>query len=155
MRFMRMAARLAAAGALVAIGLASISTNAATQAAKPAGVNHYIGAAKCKNCHNSAKSGDQFGKWKEQKHAKAFETLASAEAKKLGKEKGVDDPQKAEQCVKCHATAASEPADHLAKGFDKNAGVQCETCHGPGEKHMKARMAAAASAEGDDDKETP
>jgi len=33
----------------------------------------------------------------------------------------------------------------IKKGFKVEMGVQCETCHGPGEDHMKARFAAAAS----------
>jgi hypothetical protein len=141
-------------GALIGAVAVAAATAPPPQAAKSAGVNHYIGAAKCKMCHATSDTGDQFGKWKLEKHAKAFETLAGDAAKKLGKEKGVDDPQKADQCMKCHATAWSEPAEHLAKGFDKNLGVQCETCHGPGEKHMKARLAAAAAA-GDDTKAAP
>lgn len=144
------AIRVVTFGALI-VGAAVGLSRAATQGAKPAAVNQFIGAAKCKNCHNSASSGDQYGKWKEQKHAKAFETLATADAKKLGKDKGVDDPQKADGCLKCHATAFKEDAAKVAKGFDANAGVQCESCHGPGQKHMKARMAAAAAA-GDDSK---
>lgn len=150
MRFIQVLSIGALLGAVTAA-----ATTAPPQAAKPAAANRYIGAAKCKNCHASADSGDQFGKWKLEKHAKAFETLASDDAKKLAKAKGIDDPQKADACMKCHATAWSEPADHLARGFEKNLGVQCETCHGPGEKHMKARLAAAAAAGGDDSKAAP
>jgi len=141
---------------LLAIGslLGAVATAAATdspQEAKPAAANRYIGAAKCKTCHASSESGDQFGKWKQEKHAKAFETLAGDAAKKIAKEKGIADPQKGDTCMKCHATAWSAPADQIARGFDKNIGVQCESCHGPGEKHMKARLAAAAAA-GEDTK---
>ncbi|MBI2191663.1 MAG: cytochrome c family protein [Planctomycetes bacterium] len=107
----------------------------------------FIGADKCKNCHQAKKVGDQFGKWKAMKHAKAFETLASEEAKKLAKEKGIADPQKSEKCLKCHVTAFGEPADRVAKGFNPKLGVQCESCHGPGEKHFKARLAAAGDEE--------
>ncbi len=118
--------------------------------AKPPAAPKYIGASKCKNCHNSAKSGDQFNRWKDEKHSKAFQTLATPEAKKLGQEKGIDDPQKSEQCTKCHTTGAGEPAERFAKGFERRDGVQCETCHGPGERHLKARMASAATAAGGD-----
>ena len=38
------------------------------------------------------------------------------------------------------------PAAMIRKGFDRAQGVQCESCHGPGENHMKARFAAAVSA---------
>lgn len=138
--------RFVAAGALIAAAAAG-ATSAATQGAKPAAVNQFIGAAKCKNCHSSASSGDQFGKWKQQKHAKAFETLAGADAKKIAKDKGIDDPQKSDACLKCHSTAFKEEPANVMKGFDANAGVQCESCHGPGQKHMKERMKAAAEAD--------
>jgi hypothetical protein len=109
--------------------------------------NRYIGASKCKNCHSSEETGDQHGKWQEMAHAKAFETLASADAKAAAKAAGIDDPQKAEACVKCHVTAYGVDEKQIKKGFKVEMGVQCETCHGPGEAHMKARMMAAASGE--------
>lgn len=137
--------QLLAIEALLGVVAAAAATPS-PQEAKSAAANRFIGAAKCKQCHASSDTGDQFGKWKLEKHAKAFETLAGDAAKKLAKEKGIDDAQKADACMKCHATAWSEPAEHLARGFDKNLGVQCETCHGPGEKHMKARLAAASAA---------
>ena len=107
----------------------------------------YIGASKCKNCHKAEESGNQFGKWEESMHAKAFETLASDEAKRIAKEKGIADPQKSDDCLRCHMTAFGEPEEHIKKGFD-GKGVQCEACHGPGEAHMKARMTAAMKGGG-------
>lgn len=108
----------------------------------------YIGAGKCKNCHSAAETGDQYGAWTKALHAKAFETLASsAEAKAAAKERGIDDPAKADACLECHVTAHGEPADALARGWKPELGVQCETCHGPGGDHMKARFKAAASGE--------
>lgn len=134
--------------AFVAMGLASGSVSG-TDPAPPA-EGKYIGADKCKSCHSAADGGDQYGHWKGTLHAKAFETLASAEAKKLCAEKGIADAQKADECVSCHVTAFGVPEAQIKKGFDRAQGVQCETCHGPGEAHMKARFAAAAkgAAEG-------
>lgn len=109
--------------------------------------NKFIGAEKCKNCHEAKSKGSQYSTWKGTKHAKAFETLASDEAKKAGKEKGVDNPQTSEKCLKCHQTAFGEPADRIAAGFEPKNGIQCESCHGPGGNHMKARMAAADEEE--------
>ena len=120
---------------------------AATQA-KP---NRYIGAEKCKSCHMSEASGNQYAAWQKMDHAKAFASLASDKAKELAKSKGVDDPQKSDACLKCHVTAFGLPADQIQKALDSKLGVQCESCHGPGEQHFKARMAAAAK-EGDDEK---
>jgi len=135
---------------LTTLGIAFLSLEGSSQdkaAAKP-GANRYIGAEKCKSCHGAADGGDQYGAWTKMKHAKAFETLAGEDAKKLASAKGIADPQKADECVKCHVTAFGVPDDQIKKGFEKTHGVQCESCHGPGEAHMKARFAAAAAAGG-------
>jgi Cytochrome c554 and c-prime len=146
----------AAAVALVALfGLVLAQGGKDAKDSKPAGAAKYIGADKCKNCHSTDASGNQFAAWQKAGHAKAFATLASDEAKKIAKEKGIDDPQKSDKCVKCHETAFGLPADMIKKGFDATMGVQCESCHGPGEAHMKARMAAAMKAEGDTSKPQP
>ena len=110
--------------------------------------NKYIGAEKCKNCHSSDASGNQYGAWMKSEHSKAFEKLCSDEAKKFAKEKWIDDPQKSDKCIKCHTTAFGVAADMIKKGFDAKAGVQCESCHGPADQHMKARFAAASKAGG-------
>jgi hypothetical protein len=140
---MRVAGGLAAALAVTAFGYLAAGEGGTPQDSK------YIGAAKCKNCHRSTKAGNQFGTWQKMKHAEAFKTLGSDEAKKIAKEKGIDDPQKSEKCLKCHITGFGEPADRMAKKFDTKLGVQCESCHGPGEKHFKDRLAAAGGEEED------
>jgi hypothetical protein len=78
----------------------------------------YIGAAKCKMCHNKASTGAQYKIWADGPHAKAMEVLSAEEAK---------DPK----CNKCHATAATVDPSYLA-GLTMDEGVSCETCHGPG-----------------------
>lgn len=140
--WMLLAAPLCVASLLAATS--KLPEPAAPVPAGPAVAGKYIGAAKCKNCHSAEKTGNQHGHWEKMLHAKAFETLAGEKAKELAKAKGIEDAQKADACLKCHVTAFGEPADNLAKGFKPEMGVQCETCHGPAETHMKARMAAAA-----------
>jgi hypothetical protein len=137
---------LSIASLALGIGLLSLPGAASSGQAKEAKVNHYIGQAKCKNCHSAAETGDQHGQWKNADHSKAFELLASEEAKKTGAEHGVADPQKADACLKCHVTAFGAAPELIKKGFEPADGVQCESCHGPGEQHMKGRMAAAAEA---------
>ena len=141
------AAAIAVAGAMV-LALAPASSMPAQAKA-----NKYVGSAKCKNCHASEETGNQHAAWQKMEHAKAFEVLASDAAKKVAAEKGIADAQKDEKCLKCHVTAFGVQPEQLAKGFDKELknGVQCESCHGPGEAHMKARLAAAA-AEGEGEK---
>jgi len=102
----------------------------------------YVGTEKCKNCHSSEKKGDQYDKWTQTLHSKAFADLISDEGKKLAKEKNIDDPQKNASCVKCHVTAFDAPASAKGKKFDLTLGVQCETCHGPGSKHVEERLKA-------------
>src|SRR5262245_41162615 len=145
-RTARLGFRAAVSMAVIAAGLLCAAAARPQAGGKTAAASRFIGAAKCKNCHASKASGDQYAHWTKEKHFAAYERLASDESKALAKTKGIEDPQKAEQCVKCHTTAAKEADDRLMKGFDRHAGVQCESCHGPGEKHMKARMAAAADA---------
>jgi len=89
----------------------------------------YIGAAKCKMCHNKAAKGEQFNKWEAGPHAKAFETLATAEAKKYS-----DDPQNDPKCLKCHSTYHSADED-LMYTIKDDEGVSCESCHGPGSEY--------------------
>ena len=131
---------LAAFGSL---GLLLASAESTAGSAQRPQTNRYIGAKKCKSCHSSEETGDQYGIWSEMKHARAHEVLATDEAIALAKEQGIDEPQKADACLKCHVTAHGAPQNEIARGFKPELGVQCESCHGPGEKHMKARFAAA------------
>jgi hypothetical protein len=89
-----------------------------------AGEHEYAGAAKCKMCHKV-----QYASWEVTKHAATTDTAKAATDLEFG-----DD------CLKCHATNASEDFP----------GVQCEACHGPGNDYkkmsiMKDREAAIAN----------
>jgi len=131
---------------LVAAGSIDPAPSPAAPGASTVAANKYVGAAKCKNCHKADAGGNQFAAWEATPHSKAFEKLGSPEAKEAGAKLGVDDPQKSDKCLKCHVTAFGVPAEEIASGFKPEMGVQCESCHGPGETHMKARFAAAAKA---------
>lgn len=117
--------------------------------------NKYIGAAKCKNCHNSEESGDQYGAWQKAKHSHAFEVLQSPEAKEVAAKLGLGDPSKEDGCVKCHVTGFGEPEDAFGRGWKQELGVQCETCHSQGDAHMKARFQAAMKGKPKDYEPTP
>ena len=81
----------------------------------------FSGATSCQFCHQKA-----YKKWKNSKHAIAFQTLKE-------KEKTEDT-----SCIGCHVVgwkdkggfASGETSPHL-----KN--VQCENCHGASKKHTK------------------
>lgn len=86
----------------------------------------YIGAAKCKMCHNKADKGEQYNKWANSPHAKAMASLKGDEAK---------NPK----CLKCHSTAAA--ADQaLVATITVDEGVSCESCHGPGSAYKVATV---------------
>ena len=95
----------------------------------------YVGAAKCKSCHQSPAKGAQFKKWSEGPHANAMKSLKGDEAK---------DPK----CLKCHATTGHVDAG-LVDGLTEAEGVSCESCHGPGSAYksmaiMKSREQSIA-----------
>ena len=103
-----------------------------------------IGAKKCKVCHMSKKQGAQYKVWEASKHAGAYATLATPEAKTAATKAGVSgDPQKSEACLKCHGALAGVDAKMIAASYDVALGVQCESCHGAGSAHvdnMRQRM---------------
>ena len=100
----------------------------------------YIGSKKCKMCHNSKKSGQQYKVWEASPHAKAYETLASDEAKAIAKKMGIEDPQKSDKCLTCHVTGYGKDASMFAKTFKMEEGVGCEACHGPGSAYKKMKV---------------
>lgn len=103
----------------------------------------FIGVAKCKTCHRTAKQGEQFKIWEAGPHAKAFETLASEAAKKIAAEKKIADAQKADECLQCHATGYVDgklvDKKYLGAKFAITDGVGCESCHGAGADYNKMK----------------
>ena len=91
----------------------------------------YIGASKCKMCHNKPAKGEQFNKWMEGPHAKAMKTLSSEQSMEIAKAKGIADPTTDAGCLKCHSTVGHIDAK-LVASIKIDEGVSCESCHGPG-----------------------
>jgi hypothetical protein len=82
----------------------------------------FAGSAACRGCHGAAHEA-----WVISKHAKALSTLE--------KVKHDVDPE----CVPCHVVGLDKE-----QGFESRtktadlADVGCESCHGPGQKHMES-----------------
>lgn len=138
---MRLTKRIALLGAVV--GLVVLQAPVlAEEGAKAEKKGKFIGVANCGKCHKSKTKGNQLGQWQESRHAGAYATLGTDEAKKYVDE-GVD-PQKADACLKCHVTAHGvdaagiEPIPEGKKGHSIEDGVGCESCHGAGSEY-KAR----------------
>jgi len=87
----------------------------------------YIGAKKCKMCHNKVEKGEQYNKWVAGPHAKAMESLNSDEAK---------NPK----CLKCHSTAGGGDQDLMTEYITVKEGVSCESCHGPGSVYKNLKI---------------
>lgn len=91
----------------------------------------YIGADKCKMCHNKPTTGDQYKKWSESLHSQALKSLSSPASLEYAKKNGIADPTKEAKCLKCHSTYGSVAASEIATLLPTE-GVSCESCHGPG-----------------------
>ncbi len=132
------------------LGLMSFCVLLTAQGASAQSEHEYVGAKKCSICHKTPKQGEQYPKWQESRHSKAFEVLGTAEAKAAGAKLGVTDPQKDGKCLKCHSTAYGHTTDRVAQAIPVEEGVSCESCHGPGKDYMKMSVmkdrAAAAAA---------
>lgn len=100
----------------------------------------YVGTKSCKMCHKKPEEGEQFTKWQESPHAKAFEKLASPEAKEAAKKLGIDDPQKSGKCLSCHSTAYNWTESVANAELPVEEGVTCESCHGPGKNYKKKEI---------------
>ena len=112
----------------------------------PAADHALVGVKKCKTCHKKEKDGNQYGKWLESGHAKAFETLAGDKAMEIAKGKGIENPQAATECLECHVTALPVMDDLVNQKITMEEGVSCESCHGAGKDYYKKKTMKAITA---------
>jgi len=91
---------------------------------------NYIGVRYCRACHDA-----EYQDWLRTPHSIAALRL---------KEAGVHPPE----CNECHFTGVGQPGGFQGVGHGHMAGVQCESCHGPGGGHLRKpgteRVPAAA-----------
>jgi hypothetical protein len=104
--------------ATISVSLGPMSTR--TASADPPADQEYVGAKNCASCHF-----EEYMKWRKTGHAKAFEMLTS---------KYEEDAK----CLKCHTTGYGEPTGFKDMATTPAlAGISCESCHGPGSKHVE------------------
>ena len=134
---------------VVALAFVGLIGSSVVHDGATAGEGHmFIGATKCKTCHKKPEVGEQYPLWETSKHAGAFATLATDKAKEVGKAKGIDNPQEAAECLKCHVTGHGAAAEMLGTKYDATEGVTCEACHGAGGDYYKKKtMVAIMSGE--------
>ncbi|MEJ2114067.1 MAG: cytochrome c family protein [Flavobacteriaceae bacterium] len=85
--------------------------------------------------------GSQLSIWQESQHAQAYNTLKTEKADEIAATKGfktkaVETPE----CLKCHASGYNVDAKFLGSKFKVEDGIQCETCHGPGEDYKSKKV---------------
>jgi predicted CXXCH cytochrome family protein len=98
----------------------------------PAGSGGFVGYSNverkltvCGNCHVT-----QHNQWEQTAHANAFGAATNLA------------PAQAQVCAVCHGVShigndATTPGGFPATGHARFADVQCESCHGPGEAHVR------------------
>ncbi|MBL8680950.1 MAG: hypothetical protein JNK05_17345 [Myxococcales bacterium] len=97
--------------------------------AAPRGQASYVGDGECRSCHEAA-----FAIWERTPHSRAYWTIEI-----LNKNFNLS-------CVGCHVTGYQQPGGSEVVQNQGLRDVQCETCHGPGSRHITARTAAQQRA---------
>lgn len=93
----------------------------------------YIGVKKCKACHIK-----QYKSWKKTTMADSFENLKAGVKVAEKKAAGIEDKDYTHDasCLACHTTGYGKPGGFVSIEETPNlAGVQCESCHGPGSEY--------------------
>ena len=97
-------------------------------ASGPAAAQQYLGPSKCVQCHDHERPARKWQKeepaaLKGKAHYNTLKQLDAPKSAQWAKAIGLGDPYDLKgSCVKCHGT--------VFRG-DANAGVSCESCHGP------------------------
>ena len=110
-------------------------------------VHRYVGVETCEVCHSAKRIGDQFDVWAKSPHARAYTDLTTTEARSIADRLHVADPTRDGRCLSCHVTAYGKPLPEILSTFRRTDGVQCESCHGPGEDygHFSVMISPAKS----------
>jgi hypothetical protein len=104
------------------------------------GAATYVGVEACFNCHKEAvkqwRAMSVEAKGKDDSGAEVVRQLSHANAWQTLKR---DGKHKDRSCVGCHSVGFDEPGGYCKTSeVDWRENVQCESCHGPGSKHVKA-----------------
>jgi hypothetical protein len=126
-----MKAKYLIAGLIITTGMYAV---AAVDMGDP---SKLITLKQCAMCHKKDDKGNQLAKWESMGHAKAYETLATEEAKAVAAKLGIDNPQTSGACLKCHSTAYFFTETQQTEKITLENGVSCQSCHGAGADYKK------------------
>lgn len=109
------------------------------------------GVASCAGsaCHGSVRQFEgsnilhnEFIIWtREDRHAKAYQTLLSQASKQIAQKLGIGAPHTEALCLDCHAD--NVPEKRRGSKFQISDGVGCESCHGGSEKWLNSHVKQA------------
>ncbi len=103
----------------------------------------YQGVTRCRICHKKPEQGNQYGIWRNSAHARAYTDLGTPRARSIASKKGISDPQRAEECLACHATGYANKTRFFGPKYKIEDGVGCESCHGAGSDYFKKKTMIA------------
>ena len=119
------------------------------------GEDTHLGVATCagSNCHgavrpfkNSPVNQNEYFTWeRHDRHARAFETLQSAQSQRIATNLGLRKASEAEVCLNCHTD--NVPASKRGARFLVSDGVGCEACHGGAERWLGPHVSGIATHE--------
>jgi len=117
--------------------------------------NIHLGVASCASsmCHGSVISNqgsdvlqNEYTIWsREDAHSQAYQTLLSAESKKIAAKLGLENAANAGLCLDCHSDNVK--AELQGERFQISDGVGCESCHGGAENYLSSHTNSAVSRE--------
>lgn len=137
------------------LGLLLLLTPQALAQGPDAGAGKHLGIASCagSTCHgasspvaNANVQLNEYATWlRHDKHAKAHETLFSADSKRIARNLGLGEPQNEKLCLDCHTD--NQPPANRGPAFQISDGVTCEACHGGGEKWLSSHISGPPRGE--------
>jgi len=98
------------------------------------------GTCATSGCHGGASAiGRQYVIWSQRDvHSRAFATLTSARANRMGEALKIAHPAASPTCTACHAPLQTVAPELLAANARIEDGVTCASCHGSGEAWLRS-----------------
>jgi len=105
----------------------------------------YVSSNKCKMCHSK-----EYKAWQTTEHGHSLKSLETAGEKEIADRAAAlkvelkGHASESDDCLLCHTTGFHLSGGYPAADSTKNVAlgnVTCESCHGPGGKHVAAAMA--------------
>jgi cytochrome c554/c'-like protein len=126
-----------------AVSVAAKAVLALALAASASGADTVVGPTKCTSCHDHDRQANRWqreepAQYKDKAHYNTRKQLEAPKSGAYAKAIGLADPYDVKgSCVTCHST--------VFRG-DANAGVSCESCHGPASGYLEPHQTKGSYA---------